>query len=756
MNRRIASQADTRLNSKLALFALISLILSPLSVAHASPSTADSVLFCGLSDYEQWQRDHPRPAGKALQDLNRGEERTVRMIYFKPSDRPFQQGVVDSMKVMIRRVQDFYAEQMQAHGYGNTTFRFETDAQGQPRVHRVNGRHRDEHYYTSDTANAISREISDVFDMKENTYLIVIDNSRGGIIEGGDRVGGVAVVFFSGGSNGRPDAVWRYAVVPSSLRFSTVAHELGHTFGLGHDFRDDTYIMSYGWEKHQLSACAAKSLSVHPYFNPNSPLEETATERPTIEIISPIIYPASSTSVSIRIKVGALKGLHQVILLDVAREPNREAGRSGVATCRGFAGEKDAVIEFKYDVTIPPFDLSPSSPVRHPIKVVIIDKEGTPQARSFSLVEKSPYYITTLHEGRITSLSFSPDGTLLVGGSVDGFFLWDVASRRQVATLHEGEIIESVSFSPDGTLIADGSADGLFLWDVASRRQVATLHEGEIIESVSFSPDGTLIAGGSGDDLFLWDVASRQQVATLHEGFTRSVSFSPDGTLIAGGSGDDLFLWDVASRRQVATLNEGGVMGFQSVSFSPDGTLLAGGSWDGLFLWDVASRQQVATLHEWFPFSVSFSPDGTLLASTNWRTVILWDVASRRQAASYADPGTVESVSFSPDGTLLASASLYGVILWDVSEVETATPQTLTKISGDGQRVPASTQLAKPFVVSVLDQDGSPLSAVRVTFSVTASGGCCRRPPMPTLVLLGPLGHLSRATPMPMAKPPSG
>ena len=39
--------------------------------------------------------------------------------------------------------------------YGNTTFRFETDAQGQPMVHRVNGQHRDEHYYTSNTLGAI-------------------------------------------------------------------------------------------------------------------------------------------------------------------------------------------------------------------------------------------------------------------------------------------------------------------------------------------------------------------------------------------------------------------------------------------------------------------------------------------------------------------------------------------------------------------------------------------------------------------------
>ena len=133
---------QTRLKSKSALFALIGLILSPLAVvAHAPVSPTDSGHSYAPFDYEQWRREHPRPAGKALAALNRGEPRTVRMIYFLPNDDPYRADEVDGMKSVIRRVQTFYAEQMQARGYGNTTFRFETDAQGEPMVHRVDGRH---------------------------------------------------------------------------------------------------------------------------------------------------------------------------------------------------------------------------------------------------------------------------------------------------------------------------------------------------------------------------------------------------------------------------------------------------------------------------------------------------------------------------------------------------------------------------------------------------------------------------------------
>ena len=52
-----------------------------------------------------------------------------------------------------------------------------------------------------------------------------------------------------------------------------------------------------------------------------------------------------------------------------------------------------------------------------------------------------------------------------------------------------------------------------------------------------------------------------------------------------------------------------------------------------------------------------------------------------------------------------------------------ATPHILTKVSGDGQGGPASTQLAAPLVVSVLDQDSSPLVGVPVSFAVSAGGG---------------------------------
>ncbi len=679
-----------------AIFVILGLFFSQPPAAHASSPPADSVRICAFDDYEHLQRDHRRPAAKRLTDLNVGKPRTVRMIYFLPNGRSFRADVVDSMKAGVRSLQAFYADQMQAHGYGDKTFRFETDEQGEPMVHRVD-----------DLDGSGENEIYEVFDLSANIYLIVIDDGRG--------LRGVA--SRTGKNSG-------YAYVQGGWDWQIAAHELGHTFGLLHDFRDGAYIMSYGPGRYRLSPCAAEFLAVHPYFNASIPTEED--QAPTIELISQSVYPAGSKSLSVQVKVRDPDGLHQVIFF------TGNILSSLVKTCRGLAGERDTAVEFEYDGDIPSATFtSLFDPVVHPIRFYAVDTKGNVGEASFILAQISPYDIATLsgHTDRITSMAFSPDGTTLASGSEDHTVkLWDVETRKQIATLsgHTNRVA-SVAFSSNGRTLASGASDGIKLWDLATRESMAALGYGAT--SVSFSPDGATLASGSWDGTVrLWDVARREQIATLegHMGSIYSVSFSPDGATLASGSWDGTVrLWDVARREQTAILSEHKA---SSLAFSPDWSTLAGPWGNTVTLWDLATGAKIANLERQRGgvTSVSFSPDGTTLASgTGYGAVSLWDVVTLESVGTLSGHRSgVASVSFSPDGATLASGSEDGTVkLWETSEWTRPRPFGLVKISGDDQQGPPGAALPHPLVVEVRDQYDNPVPKAQVTFTVTSGEG---------------------------------
>ncbi len=671
-------------------FALLSLITRLLSVftgvnlwllfafssVDASPQPSNDVHFClPLNAEDMRARDSIYAATKHALNLNVGEPRTVRMIYFLPNDRPFRQEVVDSMKVTIRQIQTFYAEQMQAHG--NKTFRFETDARGEPLVHRVDGLHSDS-YYLDDTYATVSDEIRQVFDiLANNVYLVVIDNSIDVIgIGGGQTAGGTAGIL---------------ALIPGGFHWKTAAHELGHTFGLAHDFRDGNYIMSYGPSvEDQLSSCSAGFLAVHPYFNLDIPDEETP---PIIELISPHEYPVGSKSISIQLKVSDPEGLHQVVLFVRTREPHFAAGSTEVKLCHRLSGEREATVEFDYDGVIPSDSTSSlSDSPRHEIFVSAIDTDGSIRRTFFLLIEISPPYITTLegHTGGVLSVGFSSDGTTLASGAQDSTIkLWDIATKENIATLRQTHWVYLVAFSPDGTTLASGvydekikEWDKIKLWDVTTKENIATLAgHTRNVRSVAFSPDGAILASGSEDKTVkLWDIVKKENIATLenHTAWVSSVAFSPDGAMLASGSGDKTVkLWDVATRTNIATLRH--TAWVTSVAFSPDGTMLASGLWGGniaagtetVWLWDVLTRSNTPLKQTGSTSSVAFSPDGTLLAIGNGlRTgTILWDVTTQENIVTLeGHTSSVSSVAFSPDGTILASGSDdHTIILWDMS-----------------------------------------------------------------------------------------
>ncbi|MCG9130868.1 hypothetical protein J5I95_04210 [Candidatus Poribacteria bacterium] len=200
----------------------------------------------------------------------------VRPIYFLPNDRSPQVDIDAQFDILIKDVQEYFANEMERHGFGRKTFHVETDATGKAVIHHVIAEHNEEYYRSArSVVGSILDELRNQVVNPKDVYLAIVDVSNdvqiGGITSG--RFG------FISKFNGSFDTIM-------------VSNVLGRTFGLRAVW-SRAYLMGgfvLPGDRRELSVCSAKFLDAIPHFNPNTTFisnQNTIIRAPTLSASPP-------------------------------------------------------------------------------------------------------------------------------------------------------------------------------------------------------------------------------------------------------------------------------------------------------------------------------------------------------------------------------------------------------------------------------------------------------------------------------------
>jgi WD40 repeat protein/uncharacterized caspase-like protein len=296
-------------------------------------------------------------------------------------------------------------------------------------------------------------------------------------------------------------------------------------------------------------------------------------------------------------------------------------------------------------------------------------------------------------------ISFTPDGRLLAGGTVNKRLrLWDLsgkASERELGPMTTD--FGQIKFTRDGKLISLAEDYTVKFWEVATGRELPSLKVpnsghftgmGRVL--VNFTDDGKRVAtGGFDTPTILWDTETGKQLVKMsgRTNMAYKVAFSADGTKLWSGGRTR---WDLREGRgaRIAPGPTDNMLGVPS----PDGKYLATytANSDVVTILEVPNGKQLQRLAPATSGSVvehaSFSPDGTMIwisygpdpvqqqKQTTPRSGMLstqlkiWEVKSGRELRTLTLGATSVEAGFSADGRILGTfGSMGDISLWDAA-----------------------------------------------------------------------------------------
>lgn len=278
------------------------------------------------------------------------------------------------------------------------------------------------------------------------------------------------------------------------------------------------------------------------------------------------------------------------------------------------------------------------------------------QSESDSTVSRQqPVVVLGRHRAGVTSVQFSPDGTMLASADLDGrVILWRTGAWIPLRTLNHRSEVYAVAFSPDGKILASTGGDRkVILWNTVTGKETRSIANDRRALSVVFAPNGELLIGAEDGTIHFIDPSTGKENRALKTGGQGSaLAVSADASTLATAL--PIRVWDYRTLNRKSSQQALGQLG---LALSAEGKRLASAeSTGGALLWNLSD-------------SVTYVP---------LRTLVQDRAAGPRGYESFTVNMPVSAIDMSRSGDLVVGGGTTGLVyLWRPSGSQPPVPVKL-------------------------------------------------------------------------------